>query len=102
MFEKYKTEKCIRFLNEYDRIIEVCSVHNNFLDYLRKEFVKLSDVSNAHKDVVRIFIKYFKSRIIEGDSAATMIITKKGPSYKKVFDNCYKFFLLYLFFVFSL
>lgn len=92
MFEKYKTEKCKRFYYEYDRIIKVYPVHKHFFDYLRKEFVNLSDVSNAHKDVVRIFIKYFKSRIIEGDSAATIYITKKGPSYKKVIDDCYKFF----------
>lgn len=92
MFEKYRTEKCIRFYYEYDRIINVCPAHKHFLDYLSKEFDKLSDKSNAHKDVVRIFKDYFKSRIIEGDSAATMYIMQKGPSYKKIFDDCYKKF----------
>ena len=92
MFEKYKTEKCKRFYYEYDRIIKVYPVHKHFFDYLRKEFVNLSDVSKAHKGVVRIFIKYFKSRIIEGDSVATIYIKQKGPSYKKIFEDCYKFF----------
>ena len=90
MSENWKKPVCEQFYYEYDRFIEVYPVHEFLFDYLRKAFADLSDVSSAHKDVVKIFIKYFNSKIIEDNPVASLNMQKMGPSYKKIFDYCYK------------
>lgn len=90
MTEKWKTRICEQFYCEYDNFLQILELHKFLIDYLRKEFAKVVDVTVAHKRIVRIFIKYITSRIIEGNPCATQNLKELGPSYRKIFDFCYK------------
>jgi hypothetical protein len=90
MTEKWKTRICEQFYCEYDNFLQTLEIHKFLIEYLRKEFVKVKDVTVAHKEIVRIFIKYITSRIIDGNPCATENLKDFSSSYRKIFDFCYK------------